>query len=360
VDEKFRTRPVSQAVREVRLDINEGGVYFRRMISKSAHCAATLARHASGERVRLDKRFGFVVRHGALKRLQLLSVLVLAIQFCGCTIFRDGGAPQQSFDVKKDLEELATRYKESTTITEFYKNPSEEARNEFVTGRIVLMNIRYIQFIRGMTREKQVLDAATDILLLSLNLTGAGISGETAKTIFHSLAAGVSGSKIALDKNFYYEKSVPALVAAMNAERASILESITASIRKPLSQYPFNDAVTDVQRYFEAGTLMGAINAIQRDAGAKNAKATDNIALLKDLAQDDIDRKGAMTKAIGSLTDADLNNAQATLTELNAGAGNLAKIDDLKLALQREVRQRRAPDTIRSAYDIFKKHNLIK
>jgi hypothetical protein len=278
----------------------------------------------------------------------------------GCAIFRDGGAPKQSFDVEKDLEQLAAKYKEATSIAEFYKNPSEAARNEFVTGRLVMMNIRYIEFIRTMTREKQLLDAATDILLVSLNLTGAGISGETAKTIFSSLAAGIGASKIAVDKNFYYEKTVPALVASMNAERAAVLEGITANLKKPLTLYPFTDAVTDVQRYYEAGTLLGAINSIQRDAASKQAKATENIAILKDLTQEDIDRKGSMTKAIGNLKDADLQNAQATLAELNPQVAAPTKIDDAKLALQREVRQRRSPDEIQKAYDIFKKHNLVQ
>ena len=85
---------------------------------------------------------------------------------------------------------------------------------------MVLVDLRYIEFIRGLTRERQLLDSASDFLILSLNLAGAGVAGATTKTVLSSIAAGVGGTKVIVDRDFFYQKTVPALVAAMNAQRA--------------------------------------------------------------------------------------------------------------------------------------------
>src|SRR5262245_32851672 len=88
---------------------------------------------------------------------RILAVAMAGL-IAGCSALRYGGAPEPSFDVDKDLEQLAKEFEPAASISEFYKNPSVDARNKFVTGRMTMMNIRYIQFIRSLTSEKQLLD----------------------------------------------------------------------------------------------------------------------------------------------------------------------------------------------------------
>src|SRR5215831_2489776 len=97
-----------------------------------------------------------------------LLIVLLGATLSGCTTLRYGGAPEPSFDVDKDLEQLAKQFGEGETITEFYKSPSPEARNRFITGRLTMMNIRYVQFIRKITSDKQLLNSAAQILTLGL------------------------------------------------------------------------------------------------------------------------------------------------------------------------------------------------
>ena len=51
-------------------------------------------------------------------RRAVVSAL-LAGSLAGCTSLRYGGAPEPSFNVDKDLEQLAKQYGESITIAEF-------------------------------------------------------------------------------------------------------------------------------------------------------------------------------------------------------------------------------------------------
>ncbi len=284
---------------------------------------------------------------------------VLMVVLCGCAGIRHGGAPKQSFDVNADLKALAKKYQEATKIEEFYAEPSDAKRNEFVSGRLVLINIRYIQFVREFTRERQFLDSAADLLMLSLNLAGAGTGSTEAKTILHSVAAGVGGAKVSIDKNYYFEKSIPALAAAMNAERAKVMVRIGEGMSKPLALYPLVDAIVDLQNYFEAGTFLGAINAIQADAGAKKAAADTEIALLKDLTPEDITGKQSLTRAVGALNDARKAAAITLLRSLGDALADDADLRTVKVKLQGKVRTARTPEQIADLAMKFKAANLL-
>jgi hypothetical protein len=100
-------------------------------------------------------------------RTKVIVVVAVVGLFIGCTTIFHSGAPEPSFDVNKDLEQLAKQFAPGDSITNFFQNPSEAARNKFIIGRITLMNIRYIQFIRKLTSERQLLDSATDMLVLT-------------------------------------------------------------------------------------------------------------------------------------------------------------------------------------------------
>lgn len=135
----------------------------------------------------------------------LVAVAALAV-LTGCATVRRGGAPEPSFDVDRDLEQLAKQFAPSDSIANFYKNPTKGARDEFVTGRLTMMNIRYIQFIRQLTADRQLLDTAADMLVLGLSLAGTSVVGAGTKTLLAAIAAGVTGSKQIIDKNYYFEK----------------------------------------------------------------------------------------------------------------------------------------------------------
>ena len=288
-----------------------------------------------------------------------LSLCLLLIVLCGCAGIQRGGAPKQSFDANADLKALADKYQEASKIEDFYKNETESKRDEIVAGRLVLMNIRYIQFIRELTRERQLLDSATDILLLSLNLAGASTGSTEAKTVLHAVAAGLGGAKVSIDKNYYYEKTVPALVAAMNAERARVMARIKAGLTKPLSEYKFVDAIVDLHSYYEAGTFLGAINAIQVDAGEKKVLAEKEIALLKELTPDDVASKRALTAAVGTVNDAKKAQAITLLRTL----GNVVPDDEpvvgVKARLQTLVRSAKSPAEIADLTEKFRTAGLL-
>lgn len=214
---------------------------------------------------------------------RMLAVAMAGL-IAGCSTIRYGGAPEPSFDVNKDLEQLAKQFEPADSISKFYnnKNPTVDDRNEFITGRITMMNIRYIQFVRQLTTDQQLLDTAAAMLVLGMNIAGASFAAAGTKTVLAAVSAGLTGSKEAIDKNYFFDKTIPALVGQMNADRKKALIPLLAGANTTtLKEYSFAQAVTDLHNYYFAGTFAGAIQSIQADAAIKESKADIDIDKLR-------------------------------------------------------------------------------
>lgn len=220
-------------------------------------------------------------------RAALVVALGGGLLATGCRTIYYGGAPEPSFDVAQDLKQLEAHLSRTITIEGYYANPTREARDKFITGRLVLTNIQYIRFLRGITSEEQLLSSASEMLTLALSLAGTMVDSAGSKTNLAALAAGVTGAKETIKKNYFYEQTIPALVAAMNAERKKALYPILDGMRGSLEQYPFERAVSDLHYYYEAGTFAGAVQAIQADAGAKEREQDQEIRKLRALTEEE-------------------------------------------------------------------------
>ena len=307
-------------------------------------------------------------------------LLLLAGAFAllnGCASVRNGGAPEPSFDITADLKVLAEKFDSSIGMNAYYDTPAAErkdARNRFATGRLVQIDLRYLLFIKTLTADKQQLDSATDIASLTLNLAGTLVGGARAKTNLAATAAGLGGIKTTIDKDFYYEKSIEALVATMNAKRKDVLVGILTGLVAPVDQYPFERMLTDLQQYYLAGTLNGAIQFINVQAADNEVKSTKALNSLYRLAvptADQVTDTLRLTDAIGA-KDLTLAAANATLASLGTLAAGLPQtLDDPKTGarqlLKNKVREAaRLPDdgardtALKTLFDAFKSAGVIK
>ena len=194
--------------------------------------------------------------------------------------------PRQSYDEKRQIKELERVFEKPDLIAKYYAltNATETvrkaARNEIITGRIALINLNYNQFIGQFSFTKQTLDAGADITELGLNIATAAVGGAATKTVLGAVSAGVTGTKLAIDKNFFYEKTVPVLVTSMNARRKEALLPLMTGVGQSTTEYSLAQALSDLDAYYFAGTFPGALQGIQSDAGSKEADAER---LLKDV-----------------------------------------------------------------------------
>lgn len=210
--------------------------------------------------------------------LILLAGGVLA----ACSTLAHPGSPKPAFDLQGDIRQLEAKFGKPDAITEYYSQPeTRQRRDEFVTGRLLLINLRYLEFIRDFAADTAQINSALDILKIGVDLAITVVGGASTKAALGAASAGLTGSRLSIEKNFFQEKTVPVLIGEMNAQRKEALIAILEGLRKDVDDYRLAQALVDLHAYQEAGTFVGALQSIQKDSGRKEAQASDRIELLR-------------------------------------------------------------------------------
>ncbi|KUE80057.1 hypothetical protein ATO46_16535 [Aeromonas schubertii] len=243
-----------------------------------------------------------------IKRLLSVGVVVL---LAGCATFQ-GGMPDLPFNTEEELGIVKANLKDAASVNTYYNSPSLETRNKFIASRLVITNIEYLKYIKNLSAEESQIHSATDILVLSLDVAATAFSPVTTKTILSSLSSVTGGTRMAIDKNAYADKAMSALVSAMNAQRKEVLKRIVVGSAMSLNGYTFEQALSDINDYYLAGTINGALSSIQRDAAVKEAAADSAITV-------------AMGKRDSNFVDA---NIQARVDKM---LGAVSKLTDQQL-----------------------------
>jgi hypothetical protein len=207
----------------------------------------------------------------------LLIAGLAATALTGCHSLRKPGFPRQSYSQDQQIKDMEAVFDLSRMVAEYYDlqkaGATEEelrsSRDRFIDGRMALIDLNYNRFVTEFCFNKQAIDTGAEMTQLGLNLATTAVGGAGTKTILAAIASGVSGAKLAIDKNFFYERTIPVLVTSMNAQRKEALIPILQGRRQTTQDYPLTQALSDLDFYYFAGTFLGALQSIQADAGAK-------------------------------------------------------------------------------------------
>lgn len=171
-------------------------------------------------------------------------------------------------------------------------------RNKVLTELIALIDQNYSDF----ENQYYGLDAKVNFGgdFVNLGLTGVSSVTGTAhlKSVLSAIATGTTGMKTSYQKNFFDQQTRAAIVQQMRASRAKQLAIIQDQdhMKSPAacqsngcplvlkvgvteehagSPYSLEAGLVDIDRYYEAGTIIGALQSIAESAGADQKKAAD-------------------------------------------------------------------------------------
>jgi hypothetical protein len=306
-----------------------------------------------------------------LRNLLTRLCILLGIFLTGCAA-STGGFPHRSEDERADLQALENTYKSADRISNHHSMPADqkrEDRNDFVTGRMAMIDANYKMFVRDFVVEKEKGDTGTDVAVIGLTTAGALLTPTGTTRILSGIAGGITGSKASYDKNFYYEQTTKALFAAMNAQRKAVRARILTGLKEEETAYPLTQALGDLDDYYFAGTFLGGLQAIQSDAGEKDARvqtALDDL-ITQPTSQERHDTTQAISGAINidnlkKLTP-EQREALAKSLDSKATSEQWSSPESLRVFLVEYQRKNRRPkwndDALQRLYDQLKTYKVI-
>ena len=202
------------------------------------------------------------------------------ISMTACQSFR--GYPKPVVPEKTELKNLVHYFTDDVETQYKHELLSGEAsgkayRDEVISERLRAIDIRFVMFTAAINKEANGTGMLADFAVLGLSGGGAVAGGAATKAILAAISGGITGAELSINKTLYYQKTLPALLAQMEASRIDQLATMRAGMQKSTSDYPLATALHDVDRYYLAGTLPDAITAIGVAAGAKSDAAAKDI-----------------------------------------------------------------------------------
>ena len=215
-----------------------------------------------------------------------LVVTLLVFALAGCASV--GGFPERPESASKKLDELRKQFflPGKNVLKEFDEEEDpvkkRQYRDRVVYGRLLAIDMQFGLFKEAIYEEGIFTNLSTDILGVAVGAAGAVTTGADASRILSALSGGISGTGTAINKNLYYERTLPALIALMDANREKIRAEILKGLIRSVEVYPLGSALADLERYFQAGSIPGAVASVTATAGETKANFEKEIATVRD------------------------------------------------------------------------------
>src|SRR5262245_54135306 len=207
-----------------------------------------------------------------------LPCFIIVLLLSGCASFK--AYPDRTVDLTAELQGI-DKYVKPEIINEYAgldnKEKKKNLRDEIVNARVYAIDLYFGKFQQDLFREGVGAGIATDWITLALAGAGAVTGSAETKAALAAAAAGIIGAKAAFDKNVFFDKTMPALLAQMVALRKTVLVRIQAGLSQGIDRYPLTQALIDLEDYYNAGTIPGALTGIVEGAGATAKQADEEM-----------------------------------------------------------------------------------
>jgi len=195
--------------------------------------------------------------------------LLIALLTSGCLASIDGGPPRL-FSIAE--ESAVARVRLADGENAYYARTAQTVlvRNEIITGRMRAADSYYYEFEAGLIRERQQLGFLSSIVSIGLSGAVPLVYAEGTKNILGAASSGLQGATKAFSDEVLFQKTVQVLATQMRARRDAVAAEMIKKMKTlTLEDYPLSMALGDVDEYYAAGSIAGALIEIQKTVSAK-------------------------------------------------------------------------------------------
>jgi hypothetical protein len=201
------------------------------------------------------------------KSLHIFSATIALMALTGCASF--DGTAKPVISLKSALDH-AKAYNEDAAIT-FLAGTNDEVTRRVYRNRVIMINMaaidaRYFEFRTNLAREIKGSNFGLDTAFLAL--TGvAALSGKSTANILSASAAGLTGTKSALSKDVYLERTLPAILTSMETARLKVRTDIVQKMKNAsTAEYGVEEAFLDLSNYQMMSSIDSAVEQLKSDA----------------------------------------------------------------------------------------------
>ena len=195
------------------------------------------------------------------------------------------GYPHDPEDTDATLTSLQPYFQPAAESKYQDATPAQKAavRNEIVLNRMRAYNIEFDNFQKNLWAEGNVISTGGDLIALILSGLGATTGGAGTKAALSAATAGIVGAQAAISRDLYYQRTLPALLAQMEANRAKVELTIMSGLAKLDNDYTLYKAEIDLKSLKTAGSMPSAVSVITQQASQNNQSAQAQLAALHSL-----------------------------------------------------------------------------
>ncbi|MEA3034100.1 MAG: hypothetical protein QOJ94_2539 [Sphingomonadales bacterium] len=200
----------------------------------------------------------------------LSAIVAAALSTAGCASFEGTprAVPLTAVPNLYTLEEVHREIAAATTDAD-----KRAIRNAAVAMHMRAYDEEYVRFLTSLGVDRKSANLVLEVGALGLSSIGAVAKG-SANELSAAVAA-LTGTRASVNRELYYEQTLPAIIGAMEANRLRVKAEIrTHLINDDVATYPFEQALSDLVEYRAAQSLDRAILQVTKQAGqAADAQA---------------------------------------------------------------------------------------
>ena len=192
-------------------------------------------------------------------------------------------------------------------------------REYIITVRMAAIDDEYDDFTNQLNAGQRGAGLGFDLLILGLSGATA-LAGPSAVDELATATTVAAGARASVDKHIFFNQTVPALVAIMDAERAEIKTAIVRKRGLPVEQYSLGNAIDDLNALRRAGRIDAALGRLTQAAQAQKAQQEARLADIKGSCDDITVRTGALNARFRRLVRDDVPAMEPTRARLAGSA----------------------------------------
>lgn len=202
-----------------------------------------------------------------------VACAALAVGVAGCASHQTG--PTRPITIDEDVAWAKKLVNHDLSIFPT-ADPVTQARlrNEILTTRMYIADTEYHHYEARLTRELQDEGLAATAASLGLTTSATLVPVAQTKTLLSALATGITGLDKAYNEKQLLSNTIQALQTQMRADRkaeagviyAKMFKNVGNNVREitPIIEYPLPMALSDMDAYYQAGTVSSAVIGLSK------------------------------------------------------------------------------------------------